>query len=310
MASGVLLLLLGHLVRGLLCPRYGLVHDAHEGAHAIAQSFGMQYGSVEFLEVFDVRNWYDVGDLKPEGKKSRARAIRSFLAGRMSNFNELLRQSRYDLRHTTLPTDSMCSRGLVTGALMRPDMSWHLAASAGIVYFVLVRTDLERWALSFPPNGDCRDPQFRSCTLTPGKVSYPLAVLKERVTKLLFAWRLKLSFVDSLLEKVGNACDLLHIVTYEQFLARPEAVIRGLMGSIVRAAKAGVVHFPRDVRGIFPNATRFWIPFQKQHSNVPQDFVANYDEVKALFAAEKYPTWEGLLMRSNYSRVCLHRAGS
>lgn len=284
------------LVEQVPCPRFALIHSAHEGSHAIAQAFANDYGSPQLLELMDNRHW-------PGALDVLRRVKLAFFAGELDTLGMLLQNSTYLDHPIHIPTEEECHRGMVVGALLRRDivkLTTYVKGTLSI--FILIRTDLMRWALSFPQTNDvnCLHPQFGKCATSSIKQVVNVTALVGQVNKLVSDWRQKAKTAV----QVAKALRCPAFILYEDFLASNRAVTKAMLTQLAHDADLANSTAPGDVRVLRQEDHALPVVFRKQHGHDIRSWVANADDVIHHFAESTYPTWEQVSEASGFSRFC------
>lgn len=282
------------------CPRFGLIHTEHEGSHAIAQAFSQEYGSPQLLELLDVWYW-------PNREGALHRARNAFFAGNLHSLGRLLKLSTFPHKTSIhIPTNVECQQGMIVGALLRTKIVERAAYFGGTLsVFVLVRTDLMRWALSFPEaNGDpCRHPQFGGCLASSAKQVVNVTGLLRKAHELVEIWRRKERFAVRLAKSLLR-CPA--FVLYEDFLTSNQAVIQGMFTHVARDARLTKGTMPGKMESYSLRTAGHVLVsgFRKQHDANISSWVANADDVLDHFSRSSYPTWDQVIGTSSFSRIC------
>jgi hypothetical protein len=157
------------------CPRFVIVHSLHEGSHAIEAALSQAHGTTPLLELFDGRQLGH--SLLPRARLAFARGDVAELAEIVAGRQAQLANHDKDWRLLNGVLDKLrrtdCSRGQALSALMRPEDNVAAYGHSDMVFFVLVRLDLMRWALSTAREvmADCPHPQFGTCNASSHQVS-------------------------------------------------------------------------------------------------------------------------------------------
>jgi hypothetical protein len=279
------------------CARYVIIHDAHEGSHALDQAFGAAYGTFSFLEIADGR---ETGSLTEEVLEAFATGDQPRLALLVERAYRNMKSRRPSVISNYIGIkDVDCASGRVMGALARESKP-AMYAHPGVAIFLIVRTDLMRWALSLTKSvtSSCPHPQFGGCN-DAGKHRVNLVELKNTARKLVSKWKRKSRFAQRIArgEHLGPAapldCSRVYVVTYEAFLESKDRVVRSMFSHVQRASALAKA-VPMPSRRVF----------KKVHSENISDWVENYQEVEKMFRLARFPLWADILQETGFTQLC------
>ncbi|KAJ1625856.1 hypothetical protein T492DRAFT_910572 [Pavlovales sp. CCMP2436] len=291
--------------KSVSCTRYVIVHDAHEGSHGLEGAMSQAHGTFSMAEIADGR---ETGPLTKVAMAAFAQGDQPLLARLVERAYRNLTMTRpQDAREIFAPLlgikDVDCAAGQIIGALARDDQP-EMFAHHDVAIFVLVRTDLMRWALSLSKSitKGCMHPQFGGCT-DKGKHRVDLLELKQTALELVSHWKLKGWFAkrtargDHLGSGATLDCSRVYFVSYEAFLDSNGAVVDAMFSHLQRFSPlARSLPTPR------PNV------FKKVHSEKISGWIENYQEVYNMFMVERFPTFADILHESGFAQLCPQQA--
>ncbi|KAJ1636653.1 hypothetical protein T492DRAFT_1140976 [Pavlovales sp. CCMP2436] len=282
------------------CARYVLIHEGHEGSHAIEDEMARSFGT------FSIR---EIGDGRQTGKLTEA--VRSaFATGNKTQLSLLFETASRDtpdrnsyLKRARGIKEVNCTAGQVIGALAHIEQS-AMFADPGVAIFVLVRTDLMRWALSLSKSvtaRGCINPQFGLCARPEGKHHINIPKLKQEARKLISKWKGKAKFATHIArgKHLGSGasfrCPRVLLVSYEAFLEGRDEVVSHMFAHVQRhnrLAKSLPTPHPQ-VEGV-----------KKVHLNEIEKWVSNYQEVQNMFQKARFPSFVDVVRESGFAELC------
>jgi hypothetical protein len=283
------------------CARFVIVHEAHEGSHAIEQAMTREFGTLPFNEMFDGR------EIGTGWELTQARG--AFARGDKDALLQIMRAKGFNGYKTSamLPDIAKydCARGGVMSAIVRPTQlaTW---MNPHVAVFILVRTDAMRFALSLAKEvtSGCPYPQFGKCDgVARGKRELSLKELRGTVeTTILRVWRAKARTALSVVrgEHVGEGvaldCSRAKFVFYEAFVDAPDQVTADMWAHLERVSQ-GAAKWQTG-------ALKVDLAVKKQHSDKISSFVANAHDVYDMFTFAHLPTFADVLEESGFLKLC------
>jgi hypothetical protein len=289
-----------------------IVHSLHEGSHAIEAALSQAHGTTALRELFDGR---ELGpSVLPPARGAFARGdlaeLTKIVAGRQAQLANHDPHWQSLNRVLDLLRSTDCSRGQALSALVRTEDGLAAYAHPDMVYFVLVRLDLMRWALSTAREvmADCPHPQFGGCN--PSRYKVTKRGVQLAAGKCVRRWTIKVRYVKRIVSgehlhsgqrSSGGArtvdCSRVHLVQYEAFLDNETGVVDGMFAHL-RATQTGARSWPRAAGD--PAVASF----KKVHSNDISTFVDNAAEVSKMFAGSHFSSFANVLRSEHFDTLC------
>ena len=248
-------------------PSLLLIHDFHEGSHAICEAFANECPPADCTEDYDGYHHHS--------------GVAAWDAIRALSGVLLVRLKPSEVRF--LPPQAVCV------VLVRTDlMRWTVSSYLKMYGELAKRVGVEA------------DPQFfnesalSAANLTSRAVFMHMARVNRAAEGLLHRWVVKVELLERLLAANRTA----YVITYEQFLEGGALYVQ----KILRRARVACPQADNaSLDGGVASRAGWGQQVHRAHGNMISDYAQNYDEIVRHFAITPFPRWANLAQ--NYSQL-------